>query len=88
MSKKDFETDGTRNERNVFCPIRAMPPCPYCDEYGLCHINDPVEECSDFSACYESWKEYEDDYDDYYNSDDDADETGFNPYEGGYDYDC
>ena len=85
MSKKDFETDGTRNGLNVFCPIADMT-CPYCDKDGLCHISDPLEECSDFGAYYESWEEYENSCS--YDIEDDVDEMGFNPYEGDYDYDC
>lgn len=85
MSIKIFETDGTRNGLNVFCPI-CDTTCPYCDKDGLCRISDPLEECTDFGAYYESWEEYEDSCD--YDIDDDVDETGFNPYEGAYDYDC
>lgn len=101
MSKKDFETNGTRNGLNVFCPIADMT-CPYCDKDGLCHISDPLEECSDFGAYYDSWDEYDEQTSDdcpgdcescdrrewCQDIDDDVDETGFNPYEGGYNYDC
>ncbi len=85
MSMKYFETDGTRNGLNVYCPI-CDATCPYCDENGLCRITDPLEECSDFGAYYESWEEYEGSCD--CDIDDDVDEMGFNPYEGTYDYDC
>lgn len=87
MAKKDWETDGTREGHKVFCPVFAYGDCPYCCENGLCHINDPVEECTDFGDFYASWEEYfDDDSDDEYEPD--VDETGFNPYEGAYDYDC
>lgn len=101
MSMKYFETDGTRNGLNVFCPTCDMT-CPYCDKEGLCRISDPLEECSDFGEYYESWEEYEeqasndcqgdcencDRWEWCQDIDDDVDETGFNPYEGAYDYDC
>lgn len=85
MSMKYFETDGTRNGLNVYCPI-CDTTCPYCDEDGRCRITDPLEECSDFGAYYESWEEYEGSC--AYDIEDDVDEMGFNPYEGAYDYDC
>lgn len=97
MSKKDWETDGTRNGDKVFCPVNAYGACPYCDQCGQCHIADPVEECDDFASFFPTWE-------DWVNADDvdpDApedfaadeiewamDEYGYNPYIGGYDYDC
>lgn len=97
MARKDWETDGTHNGHHVYCPVCAYGDCPYCDQENLCHIADPVEECDDFGAHYESWREYEisaswnecadlDDED--YEPDDSDLELGFNPYEGSYDYDC
>lgn len=91
MSRKDWETDGTHNGYTVYCPSGAYGDCPYCDQENICHINDPMEECSDFGEFYEDWDEY---YDNYEGNeiegdiDDDVDETGFNPYAGAYDYDC
>lgn len=87
MSMKVYETDGTHNGLNVFCPTCDMT-CPYCDKEGLCRISDPMEECADFGAYYISWEDYESGFDYDRDFDDDVDETGFNPYEGGYDYDC
>lgn len=88
MSKKDFETDGTRNGQTIHCPVGDFT-CPYCDEDNVCHIADPLEECDSFGSYYASWGAYEsDDPWDIDSWDDDVDETGFNPYEGGYDYDC
>lgn len=89
-----WETDGTRNGYTVYCPTCAYGDCPYCDQEGICHIADPVEECDDFGSYYESWDEYE--ASESYNEDEDEDwepddsdlELGFNPYMGGYDYDC
>lgn len=84
MSKKDFETDGLRNGKPIYCPVNGWD-CPYYGD-GICHIADPLEECDDFGAFWDSWEEYDDcDNDDF---EDDVDETGFNPYEGAYDYDC
>lgn len=83
--KRIFETDGTHNGLNVSCPINDFS-CPYCDVDGHCHISNPLEECNVFGMCYESWDEYEAEED--YDIDDDVDETGFNPFTGGYDYDC
>lgn len=51
------ETDGTHKGETVFCPVNALD-CPYC-ENGICHINDPIEECDDFGGCFESWEEWE-----------------------------
>lgn len=95
---KVFETDGTRNGKLIHCPIGDVT-CPYCDKDNICHIADPLEECDDFGAYYDSWDEYEgqncpgdcescDRWDWCQDIDDDVDETGFNPFEGGYDYDC
>ena len=91
-----WETDGTHNGYTVFCPTCAYGDCPYCDQEGICHIANPVEECDDFGAYYESWREYEisESYNEREREDedwkpDDSDlELGFNPYMGGYDYDC
>ena len=91
MAKKDWETDGARNGYTIFCPVDAYGDCPYCDHEGICHIADPVEECDDFGAYFESWEEYENVADGLRDDEDyepDVDETGFNPYEGAYDYDC
>lgn len=58
MSKIDWETNGYRNGDPIFCPVNAYGDCPYCDQCNLCHIADPVEECSDFGAFFESWDEW------------------------------
>lgn len=58
MSKKDWETDGTKYGEPVFCTANAYGDCPYCDEYNRCHIADPIEECDDFGMFFESWEEW------------------------------
>lgn len=92
MSKKDWETDGTRNGTPVFCTVNAYGDCPYCDKVGMCHIADPIEECDDFAAFFDSWDDWEhcgdEDEEDRWLPDDEETECGFNPYMGGYDYDC
>ena len=64
---------GTYNGDFTYCTVNAYGDCPYCDQCGICHIDNPVEDCDDTP-------EYEDDDCDY--------EVGYNPYEGAYDYDC
>lgn len=35
----------------VECPVYgAMLDCPYCDSYGVCHLENPIEECDDYYA--------------------------------------
>ena len=103
MSKKDWETDGLRNGEPIYCPVNAIGDCPYCDRAGVCHIADPLTNCDDFAAFWESWE----DYDDADNVDENAPtdfsedeikfaeeafgydpEIGYNPYIGAYDDDC
>lgn len=54
-----FETDGKRNGNYIFCPVNAIGDCPYCDKKGVCHIANPIEECDDFGAFWDSWEEYD-----------------------------
>lgn len=58
MSKKDWETNGTRNGDPIYCPVNAYGDCPYCDQYNLCHIKDPIADCDDFGAFFESWEDW------------------------------
>ena len=58
--KKDFETDGMRNGEPIYCPVNAYGDCPYCDKNLICHIADPIEDCSDFQCFWSSWEEYDD----------------------------
>ena len=68
------------NEREVSkmkkCPVCDMA-CPYINRSGNCVLDNPAEECDEFAY-----------YDDDPNCDDDADETGFDPYLGCYTDDC
>ena len=82
---------GTYNGSYTYCPVNAYGDCPYCDQSNVCHINDPMEDCDDWGAFFDSW-------DDWLNCDDanpDApedfaddeiawamDEMGYNPYIG------
>ena len=58
MARKDWETDGLRNGEPIYCPVNGWD-CPYWDQKGICHIADPIEDCTDFSAFWESWEEYD-----------------------------
>ena len=58
--RKNWETDGYRNGQPVYCPFNAYCDCLYCDSDYLCHIADPVEDCTDFQAFFPSWQEWED----------------------------
>lgn len=78
---------GTYNGEPTYCTVNAYGDCPYCDQCGICHIEDPMKDCDDFAAFFEgSW--------DYWLSLDDSclddtfDEVGFNPFLGMYDDDC
>lgn len=79
---------GTYANQPTYCPVNChgAHDCPYSDKNGICHIDDPQAECDDWAAFFDSWEDWLDlDNDDV---PDDVDECGFNPYEGGYDYDC
>ena len=78
---------GTYNGDTTYCPVNAYGDCPYCDQCNVCHVDDPMEDCDDWGCFFESWDEWVslDDNEDF---DDSVDETGYNPYEGAYDYDC
>lgn len=77
---------GTYANQPTYCTVNAIGDCPYCDKAGICHISDPQTECDDWAAFFDSWEDWlaldEDDIPD------DVDETGYNPFAGGYDYDC
>ena len=81
---------GTYNGNTTFCPVNAYGNCPYRDQSGVCHIDDPMKDCSIWSYLWDSWEDWQNV--DWITSDDDindsVDETGYNPYEGAYDYDC
>ena len=76
---------GTYNGDYTYCTVNAYGDCPYCDQCGVCHIDDPIEDCDDFAAFFENWDEWLN-CDDVI--DDDVDEMGFDPYSGCYTDDC
>lgn len=39
------------------CPVNGWN-CPYYDG-GMCFIHDPIEDCDDFAACFDTWEEWE-----------------------------
>lgn len=49
---------GTYNEEITYCTVNAYGDCPYCDKNGICHIDDPIEDCDDFAMFFESWKDW------------------------------
>ena len=81
---------GTYNGSYTYCPVNAYGDCPYCDQSNVCHVDDPMEDCDDWGMFWDSWEDWQNV--DWITSDDDiddsVDETGYNPYEGAYDYDC
>lgn len=58
MAQRDWETDGMRNGKPIFCPVNGYD-CPYCDKNLHCHIADPLRDCNDFDCFFESWEEYD-----------------------------
>ena len=49
---------GTYNGDYTYCTVNAYGDCPYCDQCGVCHIDDPIEDCDDFAAFFEDWDEW------------------------------
>ena len=49
---------GTYNGEPTYCTVNAYG-CLYCDKHGICHIDDPVEDCDDFSYFFETWEDWE-----------------------------
>ena len=49
---------GTYNGDYTCCPVNAYGDCPYCDQMGICHIDDPQEDCDDWGAVWESWEDW------------------------------
>ena len=87
---RDIEA-GTYAGEPTFCTVNAYGDCPYCDQCGICHIDNPMEDCDDFGIFFNySWDEwlaldnYEPDealqWEDY--------DVGFDPYMGMYTDDC
>lgn len=56
-----FENDnnGMHHDSIVYCPIMSYGNCPYCDQCNICHIDDPLYDCDDFSLYYNDWDMYE-----------------------------
>jgi len=46
--------EGTYNGEPTFCTVNAYGECPYCDQCGICHIDDPMEDCDDFAVFFQS----------------------------------
>ena len=57
MENKRNAEQGTYNGEITYCPVKGWD-CPYYKN-GVCHIDDPIEDCDDFSAFFESWEYWE-----------------------------
>lgn len=89
---------GTYNGEPTYCPVNCWNEndCPYARN-GICHIDDPMEDCSDWGTFWDSWEEWEDageldeqeleETHEWANEQYDI-EIGFDPYAGCYTYDC
>ena len=55
--ERDIE-NGTMNGQNTYCPVNGLD-CPYYKN-GVCHIDDPFEDCDDWYAMYDdmNWEEW------------------------------
>lgn len=49
---------GKHNGETVYCPVNGWD-CPYYKK-GVCMIDNPVENCTDFSDNFPTWKDWED----------------------------
>ncbi len=49
---------GTYNGNYTYCPVNGYGDCPYCDQMGICHIDDPQEDCDDWGTFWESWEDW------------------------------
>lgn len=47
---------GTYNDELTYCPAKKYEICPYCDQSGICHIEDPIADCDDFLTFFGSWE--------------------------------
>ena len=61
-SKRDIE-QGTYNGEITYCPVNGWD-CPYFENgegsrCGVCHIDDPIEDCDDFACAFRSWEDWE-----------------------------
>ena len=46
-----------RNGEPIYCPFDAWD-CPYFKK-GICTIDDPLKDCDDFGAFWDSWEDYD-----------------------------
>lgn len=60
------------------------------ETYPRCHYNDPMfpAPCEEDDEYYEDWDDDPDEEEYEYSDSDDDLEMGFDPYEGGYTWDC
>lgn len=45
---------GTYNNAPTYCTVNAYGECPYCDQEGICHIENPMTDCDDFAMFFQS----------------------------------
>ncbi len=57
MEHRDAK-EGTYNGDITFCTVNAYGACPYCDQCGVCHIEDPQRDCDDWKFFWDSWEEW------------------------------
>ena len=57
MENKRNAEQGTYNDEITSCPVNGWD-CPY-SKNGVCHIDDPIEDCDDFGSFFESWEDWE-----------------------------
>ncbi len=49
---------GTYNGQITYCTVNGFD-CPYYKN-GICHIDDPMEDCDDFAMFFDGdWEEWE-----------------------------
>ena len=51
------ESNGLHNGEPIYCPCNGWD-CPYYEK-KICYIRDPMEDCDDWAAFWESWEEWE-----------------------------
>ena len=61
-NKRDIK-QGTYNGEITYCPVNGWD-CPYFEKgegsrCGVCHIDDPIEDCEDFACAFGSWEDWE-----------------------------
>lgn len=57
MKEVIMESNGTHKGEPIYCTVNAWD-CPYYKN-GICYIKDPMKECDDFSAFFDSWEDWE-----------------------------